>query len=86
MLRCAKRRNMTNPAIEPLKKRLHDEEREIDALECKIRDADLRTAYPQEYDKIRFEQEEHRQQALRCKAEIDRQIVGAEADAPDEDM
>lgn len=41
---------MTNPAIEPFKKALHDEEREIDALECKVRDADLRSAYPHEYD------------------------------------
>jgi predicted nucleic acid-binding Zn-ribbon protein len=77
---------MTNPAIEPLKKALHDEERAIDALECKIRAADLRTAYPQEFDEIRAEQEEHRQQALRCKAEIDQHIAGAEAAAPDENI
>jgi hypothetical protein len=66
---------MINPDIEPLKKRLHEEEREIDALECKIQHADLKTTYPQEYAEIRLEQEEHRQRALDCKTQIDRQIV-----------
>jgi predicted nucleic acid-binding Zn-ribbon protein len=71
---------MIDPAIEPLKKKLHNEEREIEALECKVQQADLRTAYPQEYAEIRSEQEEHRQQALECKAEIDRKIATVQSD------
>lgn len=66
---------MTSPDIEPLRKRLHEEERDIDALECKIQHADLKTTYPQEYAEIRLEQEVHRQRALHCKTEIDRRVV-----------
>lgn len=74
---------MTDPDIEALKKRLHEEERDIDAVECKIQHADLKTTYPQEYAEIRLEQEEHRQRALHCKTEIDRQVVATQSQ-PDE--
>jgi hypothetical protein len=77
---------MIDPAIEPLKKKLHNEEREIEALECTVQHADLRTAYPQEYAEIRFEQEEHRQQALRCKAEMDQKIATVQADDTHENI
>jgi hypothetical protein len=32
---------MADSSIEPLKKRMHEAEREIDALECKIQFADV---------------------------------------------
>jgi hypothetical protein len=77
---------MTNRDIEPLKKKLHEEERDIDALECKIQHADLKTTYPQEYADIRFQQEEHRQRALHFKAEIDRQVVAIPSEDSDESI
>jgi hypothetical protein len=36
------------PSIEPLLKEIHDAEREIDAIECKIQFADLNKTYPHE--------------------------------------
>jgi hypothetical protein len=62
---------MTNPSIEALKKQMHDEEREVEAMENKIAFADLSTTYPHEYTAMRTEQEHHRQSALKCKASLD---------------
>jgi hypothetical protein len=65
-----------------LKKQIHEAEQEIDAIECKIGFADLKTTYPDEYDTMRSEQEQHRQQILKSKASIDDQVTtgkGAES-------
>jgi len=48
---------MSDSSIEQLKKQMHEAEREIDALECKIQFADLKTSYPDEYSAMRTEQE-----------------------------
>jgi hypothetical protein len=50
---------MSDSSIEQLKKQMHEAEREIDALECKIQFADLKTSYPDEYSAMRTEQEQH---------------------------
>jgi hypothetical protein len=65
---------MADSSIEPLKKQMHEAEREIDAIECKIQFADLKTTYPDEYSGMRTEQERHRQQILKAKASIDDQV------------
>jgi hypothetical protein len=65
---------MPDSSIEPLKKQMHEAEREVDAIECKIQFADLKTTYPDEYSAMRTEQEQHRQQILKAKASIDDQV------------
>jgi hypothetical protein len=65
---------MADSSIGPLKKQMHEAEREIDAIECKIQFADLKTTYPDEYSRMRTEQEQHRQQILEAKASIDDQV------------
>jgi hypothetical protein len=74
--------SMSGPSIDPLKKQIHEAEQNIEAIECKIRFADLKTTYPDEYNAMRCEQEQHRQQILKCKATIDDQVAtgkGAES-------
>jgi hypothetical protein len=39
---------MSDASIDPLKKQIHEAEEEIEAIECKIRFADLKTTYPDE--------------------------------------
>ncbi|NYF88900.1 hypothetical protein RBB79_05125 [Tunturiibacter empetritectus] len=50
---------------------IHSSEREIDALENKINEADESTTEPKYYAAMRREQEQHRQQILKSKSEID---------------
>jgi hypothetical protein len=68
---------MSNPAHEPLKKQMHEAEREIDAIENKIANADDSDTYPADYAAMRSEEEAQRQRALKCKAEIDDSIEPA---------
>jgi hypothetical protein len=77
---------MSDKTIDPLKKQIHEAEREIDALECKIRFADLKTTYPDEYDAMRSEQEQHRQQILKSKASIDDQVAAEKGTESDETL
>ena len=73
---------MSDTSIDPLKKQMHEAEEEIEAIECKIRFADLKTTYPDEYSAMRCEQEQHRQQILKSNASIDDQVAtgkGAES-------
>jgi hypothetical protein len=67
--------SMSDTSIDPLKKQIYDAEQEIEAIECKIRFANLKTTYPDEYDAMRCEQEQHRQQMLKSKASIDDQVA-----------
>jgi hypothetical protein len=62
---------MSNPIHEPLKKEMHEAEREIDAIENKIANANDSDTSPADYTAMRSEQEKQRQRALKCKAEID---------------
>ena len=74
---------MPGASINPLKKQIHEAEEEIEALECKIEFADLKTTYPDEYNGMRCEQEQHRQQILKSNASIDDHVAtgkGAESD------
>jgi hypothetical protein len=50
---------------------IHSSEREIDALENKINGSDDSTTGPEDFAAMRSEQEKHRQQILKSKAEID---------------
>jgi hypothetical protein len=68
---------MSNPSNEPLKEQMHDAERESDAIENKIANADDADTYPADYASMRSEQETQRQRALKCKAEID-EMPGSE--------
>jgi hypothetical protein len=68
---------MPNPTHEPLKKEMHEAEIEIDAIENKIANADDSDTYPADYAAMRSEQEQHRQQILKRKAEIDDSIEPA---------
>jgi hypothetical protein len=70
------------PSIKPLLKEIHDAEREIDAIECKIQFADLKTTYPHEYAAMRSEQENHRQQILHCKASLDNHVKAEQVEDP----
>jgi predicted nucleic acid-binding Zn-ribbon protein len=70
------------PPIEPLLKEIHDAEREIDAIECKIQFADLKKTYPHEYAAMRSEQENHRQQILHCKASLDNHVKAEHVEDP----
>jgi hypothetical protein len=70
---------MSNPIHEPLKKEMHEAEREIDAIENKIANADDSNTYPADYAAMRSEQEQQRQHILKCKASIDDQLVADEA-------
>jgi len=65
---------MSNPTHEPLKKEMHEAEREIDAIENKIANADDSDTYPADYAAMRSEQEKQRQHILECKSEIDDSI------------
>jgi hypothetical protein len=67
--------SMSGTSVDPLKKQLHEAEQEIEAIECKIGFADLKTTYPDEYTAMRCEQEQHRQQVLKSKASIDDQVA-----------
>jgi hypothetical protein len=49
----------------------HSSEREIDALENKINESDDSTTDPNDYAAMRSEEEKHRQQILKSKADID---------------
>jgi hypothetical protein len=74
--------SMSDTSIDPLKKQIHEAEDEIEAIECKIRFADLKTTYPDEYNAMRCEQEQHRQQILKSNVSIDDQVAsgkGAES-------
>jgi hypothetical protein len=74
--------SMSDTSIDPLKKQIHEAEQDIEAIEYKIKFADLKTTYPDEYNAMRCEQEQHRQQILKCKASIDDQVAtgkGAES-------
>jgi hypothetical protein len=74
--------SMPDTSINPLKKQIHEAEQEIEAIECKIRFADLKTTYPDEYNAMRCEQEQHRQQILKSNVSIDDQVAsgkGAES-------
>jgi hypothetical protein len=74
--------SMSDASIDPLKKQIHEAEEEIEAIECKIGFADLKTTYPDEYNAMRCEQEQHRQQILKSNASIDDQVAtgkGAES-------
>jgi archaellum component FlaC len=75
-------KSMSDASIDPLKKQIHEAEEEIEAIECKIRFADLKTTYPDEYNAMRCEQEQYRQKILKSNASIDDQIAtgkGAES-------
>jgi archaellum component FlaC len=75
--------SMPDASIDPLKKQIHEAEEEIEALECKIRSADLKTTYPDEYNAMHCEQEQHRQQILKSNTSIDEHVAtgkGAESD------
>jgi hypothetical protein len=50
---------------------IHSSEHEIDALENKINESDESTTAPDDYAAMRSEQEQHRQQILKSKADID---------------
>jgi hypothetical protein len=74
--------SMSDTSIDPLKKQIHEAEEEIEAIECKIGFADLKTTYPDEYSAMRSEQEQHRRQILKSNASIDDQVAagkGAES-------
>jgi hypothetical protein len=74
--------SMSDTSIDPLKKQIHEAEDEMEAIECKIRFADLKTTYPDEYNAMRCEQEQHRQQILKSNVSIDDQVAsgkGAES-------
>jgi hypothetical protein len=75
---------MSNPIHETLKKEMHEAEREIDAIENKISNADDSDTYPADYAAMRSEQEKQRQRALKCKASIDDQIMDEHAGNPKE--
>jgi hypothetical protein len=77
---------MSNPDHEPLKKQMHEAEREIDAIENKIANADDSNIYPADYAAMRSEQEKYRQDVLRCKASIDDQVMAEHARNPEEHM
>jgi hypothetical protein len=68
---------MSKPPHEPLKKQMHEAEREIDAIKNKIANANDTDTYPADYATMRSEQEKQRQRALKCKAEIDDSIEPA---------
>jgi hypothetical protein len=73
---------MSDTSIDPLKKQIHEAEDEIEAIECKIRFADLKTTYLDDYNAMRCEQEQHRQQILKSNVSIDDQVAsgkGAES-------
>jgi hypothetical protein len=70
---------MSNPAHEPLKKQMHEAEREIDAIENKIANADDSDTHPADYAAMRSEQEKQRQRALKCQASIDDQVIDEHA-------
>jgi hypothetical protein len=75
-------KSMSDTFIDPLKKQILDAEEEIEAIECKIGFADLKTTYPDEYSAMRCEQEQHRRQILKSSASIDDQVAagkGAES-------
>jgi hypothetical protein len=67
------------PVLEPLTKQMHEAEREIDAIENKIGNADDSTTYPADYAAMRSEQEKRRQQVLNCKASINEQVMADQA-------
>jgi hypothetical protein len=67
-------KTMRDSSIEPLKKQMHEAELEVDANECKIQFTDLKYTYPDEYNTVRTEQEQHRQHALKAKASIVLQV------------
>jgi hypothetical protein len=71
---------VTDPSTEPLRKEIHEAEREIDALECKIQFADLKTTYPHEYAEMRSEQEKHRQHILKCQSVLNEQVAAEQTD------
>jgi hypothetical protein len=75
---------MRDSSIEPLKKQMHEAEVEVDAIECKIQSADLKTTYSEEYNAMRAEQEQHRQHALKAKASIDDQVEAMRAESENE--
>jgi hypothetical protein len=75
---------MRDSSIEPLKKQMHEAEVEVDAIECKIQSADLKTTYSDEYNAMRAEQEQHRQHALKAKASIDDQVEAMSAESENE--
>ena len=62
---------MHESQIPPLLKEIHEAEDEIEAIECKIQFADLTTTYPNEYAKMRTEQEQQRQQLLKCENSLE---------------
>jgi hypothetical protein len=66
---------MSNPTHESLKKEMHEAEREIDAIENRIANADDSNTSPADYAEMRSEQEAQRQRALECKASIDDQVM-----------
>jgi archaellum component FlaC len=67
--------SMSGTSIDPLKKQIHESEEEIEAIECKIKFADLKTTYPDEYNAMRWEQEQRRQQILKSIASMDDQVA-----------
>ena len=74
--------SISDTSIDPLKKQIRDAEEEIEAIECKIGFADLKTTYPDQYSAMRCEQEQHRQQILKSNVSIDDQVAsgkGAES-------
>jgi hypothetical protein len=74
--------SMSDTSIDSLKKQIYEAEQEIEAIECKIRFADLKTTYSDEFDAMRSEQEQRRQQILKSKESMDDQVAtgkGAES-------
>jgi hypothetical protein len=61
---------MADPNHTEAMDQIHSSEREIDALQNKISESDDSTT-AEEYDAMRHDQEKHRQQILKSKAEID---------------
>ena len=57
---------------ESMLKEMHSAETGIEAVAAKIANADDADTYPSDYAAMRSEQEQHRQQALKCWSAINR--------------
>jgi hypothetical protein len=62
---------MADPSHTESMAQIHSSEREIDALQNKITNADDSTTGPDDYAAMRHAQEKHRQQILKSKADMD---------------
>jgi hypothetical protein len=74
---------MPESRIPPVLKEIHQVEDEIEAIECKIQFADLTTTYPIEYAEMRTEQEQQRQQLLKCGSSLENLVITEQGEKPD---